>query len=273
MNIVDYWKELVSKCQSAKDFGVGQDFVKKLDENVPDWRQQVKDRNLWPDLHSYTANFGDLSYFKVILREAGLDFAYYLIQNQWGKRHIEASLAISYCLEQCNLWNSFPDYVQEKVLEVDSLLRTFLNECQQNVDVWSLLTEKQKSSIIDNLAKNEEKYVSDILLFKLWGDEFNYKVSPYIIFKTDHFKHIAEEIVCNSNRDDFFERMIEHRLEGWDIPRVDLMHGIFWAYTPSEKLKRLKNVAQSCMDETNLDKINSIANSIQNQLHHNRLRE
>lgn len=270
MNIVDYWKELVSGFQSAEDFGNEEDFVKKLDENVPDWKQQVKDKNLWPDLHSYSANIAETYYTDVIIRETGLEFAFYLIQTQWGKKHLDASLALDFCCEHINSWNTFPDYVKEKILAYH--LREFLNRCLQNVDIWQSLTFVQKSSIFVNLALYEEKYVSDILLFKMWKSELNFKISPYIIFTTDHFRHIAQEIVHN-NRDDFFEERIEHRLRGWDIPRVDLMPGEHLSYAPSEKLQLLKNVAEASGDTASLDTINSVTNNIQFQIHHYRLRE
>ena len=74
MNIVDYWKNLVSKCQSYKDFCSNEEFIEKLNENVPDWRLQVKDKNLWPELHSYSQNVAE-TYVSLIINEAGLDFA------------------------------------------------------------------------------------------------------------------------------------------------------------------------------------------------------
>ena len=97
MNVVDYWKNLVVKCQSYKDFCSSEDFIEKLNENVPDWRLQVKDKNLWPELHSHSQNVAESYYLSVIINEAGLDFAYFLIQRQWGKKHLDASQGLSYC--------------------------------------------------------------------------------------------------------------------------------------------------------------------------------
>lgn len=264
MNIVDYWKNLVANCQSDKDFGSSEEFIEKLNENVPDWRLQVKDRNLWPGLHSYSQNVGETYYVSVIINEAGLDFAYYLIQSQWGKLHLDASQALTYCCEHINEWNSFPDFVKEKVLDCE--LRAFLNECLQNANIWQSLTEIQKRKIFDALSTEEEKYVSDILLFKLWSEELDYKKTPYVIFKTDIFKSTLKEIIRQIDRDDRHFKMIEHRLRGWDIPEVRVVLDSVLSYHPSEKLQMLKDVAESCNDQSSITIIDNIVSKIKHRL-------
>jgi hypothetical protein len=263
MNVVDYWKKLVANCQSYKDFS-SEDFIEKLNENVPDWRLQVKDKNLWPELHSHSQNVAESYYLSVIINEAGLDFAYFLIQSQWGKKHLDASQALSYCCEHINEWNSFPDFVKEKVLDCE--LRIYLNECLQDVNIWQSLTEKQKSNIFDNLSTEEEKYVSDIILFKLWAEELDYKNTPYIIFETDLFKRTLKEIIHQRDRDDHYFEMIEHRLKGWDIPTVRVVLDSILSYHPSEKLQLLKEVAESCNDQSSIAIIDKITSKIQNKL-------
>ena len=258
MNVVDYWKNLVTKCQSSEDF------IEKLNENVPDWRLQVKDKNLWPELHSHSKNDAESSYLSVIINEAGLDFAYFLIQSQWGKIHLDASQALSYCCEHINEWNSFPDFVKEKVL--DCRLRIYLNECLQDANIWQSLTENQKSNIFDNLSTEEEKYVSDIILFKLWAKELDYKNTPYIIFETDLFKRTLGKIIHQRDRDDCHFEMIEHRLMRWDIPEVRVVHDSILSYHPSEKLQLLKEVAESCNDQSSIAIIYKITSKIQNKL-------
>lgn len=261
MNVVDYWKNLVTKCQSSEDF------IEKLNENVPDWRLQVKDKNLWPELHSHSKNFAESSYLSVIINEAGLDFAYFLIQSQWEKKYLDAYQALSYCCEHINEWNSFPNFVKEKVLDCE--LRIYLNECLQDANIWQSLTENQKSNIFDNLSTEEEKYVSDIILFKLWAKELDYKNTPYIIFETDLFKRTLEEINHLRDRDDRHFEMIEHRLmrwDRWDIPEVRVVHDSILSYHPSEKLQLLKEVAESCNDQSSIAIIDKITSKIQNKL-------
>lgn len=264
MNVVDYWKNLVTKCQSYKDFCSSEDFIEKLNENVPDWRLQVKDKNLWPELHSHSQNVAESSYLSVIINEAGLDFAYFLIQKQWGKKHLDACQALSYCCEHINEWNSFPNFVKEKVLDCE--LRIYLNECLQDANIWQSLTENQKSNIFDNLSTEEEKYVSDIILFKLWAKELDYKNTPYIIFETDLFKKTLKEINHLRDRDDRHFEMIEHGLMGWDIPEVRVVHDSILSYHPSEKLQLLKEVAESCNDQSSIAIIDKITSKIQNKL-------
>ncbi len=264
MNIVDYWKNLVANCQSYKDFCSSEAFIEKLNENVPDWRLQVKDRNLWPELHSYSLNIAESYYVSVIINEAGLDFAYYLTQSQWGKKHLDACQALTYCCRHINKWNSFPDFVKEKVLDCE--LRTYLNECLQNENIWQSLTEEQKRNIFDTLAIEEEKYVSDVLLFKLWAEELDYKQTPYIIFETDIFKRTFEEIIHQRDRDDRNFEMIEHRLSGWDIPEVRVELDSVLSYHPSEKLQMLKEVTESCNDQSSITIIDKIISKIQSRL-------
>ena len=261
MNIVDYWKNLVAKCQSYKDFCSSEEFVEKLNENVPDWRLQVKDKNLWPELHSYSRNVAETNYVSVIINEAGLEFAYFLIQSQWGKKHLDASQALTYCCEHINEWNSFPDFVKEKVL--DCKLRTYLNECLQNANIWQSLTENQKRNIFDTLSTEEEKYVSDVLLFKLWAEELGYRQTPYIRFETDIFQMTLEEINHHRDRDRRHFEMIEHRLRGWDIPEVRVVLDSVLSYHPSEKLQMLKEVAESCNDQSSITIIDKIISKIQ----------
>ena len=264
MNIVDYWKNIVTNCQSSKDFGNSEEIIEKLNENVPDWRLQVKDRNLWPELHSYSLNIAESYYVSVIINEAGLDFAYYLTQSQWGKKHLDACQALTYCCRHINEWNSFPVFVKEKVLDCE--LRTYLNECLQNENIWQSLTEEQKRNILDTLAIEEEKYVSDVLLFKLWAEELDYKQTPYIIFETDIFKRTFEEIIHQRDRDDRNIEMIEHRLRGWDIPEVRVVLDSVLSYHPSEKLQMLKEVAESCNDQSSITIIDKIISKIQSRL-------
>ena len=263
MNVVDYWQNLVAKCQSSKDFCSSEDFIEKLNENVPDWRLQVKDKNLWPELHSQNVAEPP-SYLSVIINEAGLDFAYFLIQSQWGKKHLDASQALSYCCEHINEWNSFPDFVKEKVLDCE--LRIYLNECLQDANIWQSLTENQKSNIFDNLSTEEEKYVSDVLLFKLWAEELDYKYTPHIIFETDLFKRTLKEINHHRDRDCRHFEMIEHRLKGWDIPKVRVEFDSILSYRPSDKLQMLKEVAEFCNDQSSIAIINKITSKIRNKL-------
>lgn len=264
MNIINYWKELVANCHSYEDFVSSEEFIKKLNENVPDWKQQVKDKNLWPDLHSYTWNIGESSYTSAIIAEAGLEFAFYLIQKGGG--NLDDVLALDFCCKHLNLWNSFPCNIKEKVL--DFRLRNFLRECQQNIIIWQSLTEGEKNRIFDNLATEEENYILDLLLFRLWADKLNYEESPYIKFKTDHFRHVEREITHRKERDNrFFDDRINHMIERWEIPGIDLQHHNYLSYTPSRKLQLLKEVAESCNDQQSITTLDNIVNKIKYILH------
>ena len=263
MNIVDFWKELVADWQSYKDFISNEEFIEKLNENVPEWKQEVKDENLWPELHSYSGNVAE-SYVRVIIDEAGLDFAYYLIKNQWGKLHLDASRALDYCCEHINEWNSFPNDIKEKVLEHELIV--FLNECQQNESVWQSLTETQKGIVFDGLATEEYKYVSDILLFKLWSEELNYKESPYVIFETDIFRHVYEESIHQMGAEESRVRMLESRLRNWNMPEIIVENEQILSYIPSRKLQQIKDIAESYNDQLSIAIIDNVVCKIKNRL-------
>ena len=63
--------------------------------------------------------------------------------------------------------------------------------------------------------------------------------------------------------------MIEHRLmrwDRWDIPKVRVVHDSILSYHPSEKLQLLKEVAESCNDQSSIAIIDKITSKIQNKL-------
>jgi hypothetical protein len=149
---------------------------------------------------------------------------------------------------------------------LDCELRTYLNECLENASIWQSLTEEQKRKIFDTLAIEEEKYVSDVLLFKLWAEELVYKQTPYVIFETDIFKRTLEEINHHRDRDYRYFDMIGHQLNRWDIPKVRVILDSELSYYPSRKLRMLKKVAKFCNDQSSIATINKITSKIRNKL-------
>ena len=53
---------------------------------------------------------------------------------------------------------------------------------------------------------------------------------------------------------------------GWDIPKVRVVHDSILSYHPSEKLQLLKEVAESCNDQSSIAIIDKITSKIQNKL-------
>jgi len=141
MNIIEFWKKEVSTRNHYSQYD-REEFLKKLEENVPDWREQVKDKNIWPDLHMQGSNINETVYLDVILEEAGLEYAYFLIENKKFSSHIDAHCALHYCRKRISTdWNNFPEIVKDEILQYCS--RDFSMECYNNLSLWNSLTVKR----------------------------------------------------------------------------------------------------------------------------------
>ena len=283
MKIVDFWRDFVATHSTANNYDADI-FVAQLNENVPDWREQVRDRDIWPELHTQGNNYSESSYIDVIIREAGLEFALYLAENQ--SKWPDSGCAFRYCLEHIhNNWIVFPDSVKEKIL--NSYLREFLNACLEHRETWNSLSDHQKRSIFDNLK--EDQYVSDLLLLKMWAEELDFRRTPYLAFTNHDFQHFADRVIRERERNwerdrddiditdrdrdrgrDRFERMLEEHLRHlrqWDWPTLTFDFNRYPIYTPSTKLQSLRDVANFCQDEDSLTRINRIIRDIEHRLH------
>ena len=258
MNIIDFWKEYVAERSHYSQYDK-KDFLQALSTNVPNWKEQIKNRDIWPDLHCYGRNINESLFVDVIVEEAGIDFACYLAEN--ATTFMDEVSAMSYCTKRISSnWSSFPHAVQEKILTYK--LKEFLDECLRNADLWANLSAEQKASVLKKAEQAERSYVFDIMLFNLWSNELNYKDTPYVQFSTSMFKHLKEELLNENDTQRRREslRHLECRLGGWDMP---LVYKVFTClrYTPSQKLSEIKQVA---IDDESARQIDAVINQIRN---------
>ncbi|MEE0991181.1 MAG: hypothetical protein UIC45_07670 [Paludibacteraceae bacterium] len=266
MNVVQFWKELALSHKSYEDFYTTEKFIELLDENVLDWKQQVKDKDLWPELHSYSKNVAESYYLSAIINELGIEYACYLVENE-STPHLNAAQALDYISEHLDKWTTFSEIVKQEIL--DFKLRNFLTECSNNYDYWNSLTKEQKDNVLAKLRIEETQYVSDLLLFNIWSNVLNYSYSPYIVFSTSEFRHMQQEIMRdmdrneNGDRDDrFLNERIMHRIDRWDMPKLNFIEDDSLLYQPSSKLDMLLLVSENCKDETSLKAIQMIKSEI-----------
>ena len=254
MNIINFWKDyIIGKTNSQYDRN---EFLQALNTNVPDWKEQVKNKDLWPELHSQGNFINECDYTNVIIEEAGLEFACYLVENQWGKRHLDASSALSFCVNHISTdWEDFPIKVKEKILLHE--LSSFLKECQQNPSLWAGLDKGLKDIVLNEADSSERAYISDLLLYSLWSKKLNYEDTPYVRFVTDEFIHLKDGI----KRDPNGGRHYAHMLQRWEMPSIseDLGH---LRYQPSSKLNAIKIVTSHAEDYDSVSFIQALENSI-----------
>lgn len=265
MNIIDFWKQEVDKRTHYSQYD-GNEFLENLDKNVPDWKEQVRDKTLWPNLHCQGMNINETCYLKVIIEAAGLEFAEYLVENQWNGKHLDSSVALDFCTEYINTcWFNFSDFTKEKIIEFK--LRQFLSECSTNVVIWNSLEDKWKIKIVLNAITKENLFISDVLLFKIWSEKMNFEDYQYLVFQTEHFRHAARDVKeCDSMHR--HPRHIEHYLERWDIPKVFLM-GDRLQYSRSEKIILLETVLNNSTDNENMKLLKTFIDNIKCNIQNN----
>ena len=255
MNIVDFWKESVAEKTHYSQFDENE-FLQGLSVNVPDWREQVKNKEIWPDLQCYSNNICELSYLKLIINEAGVDFACFIVEHHWDGAFHNAANALTYCAENVVLhWSDFTDFVKEKILKHELYL--FLRKCLESQDLWNSLGTVHKDLILRDLDYHEKAYLSDLLMFNIWSKELNFKKNPYVRFVTDHFKHILYSV------EDCSDRQIERRIEEWDIPCIYDVHDSLH-YNPSRKLIDIEHIASLVGDEEVKSRINTLKQEVRN---------
>lgn len=271
MDIIEFWKNYISNNEANHSYN-RQDFLEALSTNVPDWKEQVKNKEIWPDLHSQGQYINETLFTDVIIEQAGLEFAYYLTENQWALKHFDASSALDFCVKHISSnWNEFPDSIKNKILEFH--LKEFLSECGINLTLWKNLSEKQKSLVLEEAKDTEKSYFSDIATYMLWSKELNFKKSPYIIFITQRFNHIMDDILREQEHGDGRRQtqyMTESLLQGWDMPSIVEQNGIM-EYEPSKKLRELEHIIEQASDESSINYINSVKSDIKNIMMRNRL--
>lgn len=271
MNIIEFWKNYVAGKTHYSQYDK-KDFLEALSANVPDWKEQVKNKEIWPDLHSQGDNIAETPFTDVIIEQAGLEFAYYLTENQWGLKHLDASRALDFCVKHISSnWNEFPDAIKSNILKFH--LQEFLMECNTDLTLWKNLSKEHKSLVLEEAKDSEKNYFSDLTTYLLWSKELNFKKSPYVFFITSHFNHIMDDILReqeHGERRRQIQDMTEHLLQGWDIPSIVEQNGIM-EYEPSKKLRELEHIIEQASDENSLNFIHSVKSNIENIMTLNRL--
>ena len=253
MNIIDFWKEFVSrkKHQSQLDKN---EFLWMLNADVPDWRLQILNKEIWPDLHCYTTNAMELDYFDIIMREAGVEFAAFLVETKWGVLILDAVYALKFCAERVlTHWDDFSDFVKDKILLHE--LYVFLTKCNCRPEIWMSLTVEQKDSLLKDLEYHEKAYISDLLMFNIWSRELEFKKNPYVRFMTDHFKTMYFSVM------EFSGKGAENRIKVWDVP-VIIDEKVRLQCHPSMKLTLLENIAFFAGDEETTSRIEALKKEV-----------
>lgn len=284
MNVIEIWKAEVAKRNHYSQYDK-EEFVKILNTQCPDWREQIRDKRIWKDLHTYGSNVNETLYLDVFLEELGLEYAYFMTNCQKGI--LDAVSALNYCCEFIGTdWKDFPLDVKERILEHH--LPAFLNESKQNAGLWNSLTDLQKKSVLDEAILMESKYVSDLIVYLIWKNELKCKNTPYLVFQTSRFKHTVEEIRrinerrnddTDENRrrhdEDFLEREFDFHLRSFDIPKIDservpavmAAQGLGrLSYTPSDKISLLRDAAEVANDSASVKVIDKALGDIRSEV-------
>ena len=270
MKVSELWREEVEKRNHYSQYDKDE-FIQILNTRCPDWKEQIKDEAIWPELHSYGANVRETMYLAVFLEELGLKFACYLMEHP-DKGILDSACAADYCSKHiATHWAEFPDKVKSQML--NGYLPTFLSACRGDISLWKSLSASQKKMVLDRVKTDEPNYVSDYLLFLMWAKELNFRDAGYLVFATEEFRRAAEMIIRDQEREprreDYFRR-IEHRIANWDIPRIIVHHVAVLAanhrdleYVPSKRLQTLIDVAKLAGDEESLAVLEKVQRAIE----------
>ena len=288
MNVVDYWKQYI---ETHNNLSLNKDeFREGLISCVPDWKNQIRDKSLWPNLIGHSRYINESILFRVILDELGVEFANFVIESEWGKRHMEACASLDYCASRIRSnWNDFSNITKSRILEFN--LKQFLDCAGVNDSLWSSLEESFKSSVIEEAISCEKDFISDILLFKIWKEDLHFSGSSYIYFVTNKFQNEYRDIRDNMNQDRERRAEMQNRgrirrnrimdgtLMGWDIPRLsfgrdeeDPFEPMFVRrginrpeYHPSGKIQQIQEVLTIAGDQDNLSKLRTAIMNIRNR--------
>jgi hypothetical protein len=276
MKVSELWREEVEKRDHYSQYNK-EEFVQILNTRCPDWKEQIRDEAVWPELHLYGANLNETLYLDVFLEELGLKFAYYLVAQQ-DKHFLASVCAADYCSKHiATHWAEFPDVVKNEMLK-DRYLRAFLKACLDDASLWNSLSAEQKKKMLDKLENDEPRYVSDHLLFLMWSHDLNYGDSQFLFFDTEDFRRAVRDFRRREERDPHREediRMIEHQISRWDIPYVTTRQAAALAYrygpigyVPSRKLQLLTDVAEFAGDKESLAVLNRLQHELEQRFRH-----
>ena len=234
MNVPELWREEVEKRDHYSQYDKDE-FIQILNTRCPDWKQQIRDEAVWPDLHCYGTIINELLYLDVILEELGLKFAYYLVEHG-DQMFVESISGADYCGKHIAAhWAEFPLMVKNEMLTY-RYLPVFLDACRNDASLWNSLSAGQKKIVLDRVGSDEPRYASYVRAALIREKEKAFQKSP------------ADA-----------RRLTEYRIEGWEIPRIIVDYKTAVAtglgdleYMPSEKLQTLVDVAQLAHDEENL---------------------
>lgn len=279
MNIVDFWKQAVTHREDYIELKKDK-FADYLTQHVPNWREQVKDKKLWPELHCQTrGGIGEMPFFFAILEVAGIEYAYYLIEN--SKKYYEWNSALRYCLRYMSTeWNNFPEAVKKKIIHFH--LGSFLRACRKDIQIWKNLSAEWKQEILNDVAYKENLHCSDLLLFNLWEKELDLKPLPYILFRTKCFR-IAQlnysiyfedrdpdiwlKDLTPEERERKYKEELKTAIQQWDVPTLtqDELGG-FKMFTPSKRITDIWKIALQANDAEFATAIDKVISSIRKSL-------
>lgn len=239
MKVSEFWKQHVNG--RGVDGFDREEFVSSLTVSVPDWREEIRNEDIWPELHSQGSNINEVAYTKIFIDELGLEYAFFLIRDQWGKRHHDASCALEYCVRYIITdWDKYPDFVREKILSCK--LKDFLLVCVNNPWLWNQLSETEKCGVVWTAISEEKNYVMDVMMFNVWKNELSFKETPYVLFMTDEMKSMAREFSACQEKDRMvLSRMIRRLSRNWNIPRL------MWSMFPDDTVQYCKSGKISCL--------------------------
>ena len=248
MKVSELWREEVEKRDHYSQYDK-EEFVQILNTRCPDWKEQIRDEAVWPELHLYGANLNETLYLDVFLDELGLKFAYYLVEHG-DQMFVESISGADYCCKHiATHWAEFPLIVKNEMLTY-RYIPVFLDACRNDASLWNSLSADQKRIVLDRVESDEPRYASYVRAALIREKERAYRKSP------------ADA-----------RRLTEYRIEGWEIPRIIVDHKTAVAtelgdieYMPSEKLQTLIDVAQLAGDEESLAFWEGLMNDIGGRL-------
>lgn len=265
MTIIEFWKQYIDG-KTNSEFNK-KDILNALDKYVPDWKEEIRDREKWDSFHTYGSYMNEMVFTDIIIEELGLEFCYFLIDSQFGKRHNEASSALAYC-SKCIVsdWDNFPESVQQKILTYD--LKNFLSVCFDNPHLWNGLTKYQKSTVLFSAISEERAYVSDYILYYLWSHEMNFKDSRLVKFATEDFSRLKHDVLMKvrENARGGGEDIIIKHLGKWTVPQVGTILDSQFHYVPSERVLMIKQVLAVTRDEEFTSLFNSKIDEIKSHI-------
>jgi len=233
MKVSDFWKEY-QQGRKWSDFDANE-FISLLSENVPDWREQIKDKSIWPELHTYANSGNDGVCLLEIIKELGVEFACFILETP--PSYFDEKIAINYCVDNIDAnWKKYQKNVRERVVKCRTW--EYFDACNRNPNIWFGLDLNERKEYVEYIIESEKILFHDVLMFNLWKSGMNFQGNPYLKFSTGIFRLLKSEIVGNyfdaSNSNTF--------LDSWEMPRIEHFFEEIIEYFPSERLKKMEQV-------------------------------